>query len=292
MRSLYDMLYGDDARAFGDAALSEEQYRYVLEGAAPIFREASIRDAVPWRVVNEPHKLRSRHVEVVDIGDAEVRPTGTGGTFDRVDQAFKELAVVRLLKNWEVPHLEAITPGQGGIDILSQTGQACGEKVVELENKVLVAGTGTPNKGVTNPTGITTFAGASWTNAGVAHDDLVKAIDDKLPDGAPKGNLALLLNKAQAAKLRTKQVATANFGTTYQEIQALFPGGIHVNSNVTAGKVYVYPKVPTILEYVVYQDLSVKPLPTLDEDPRGRLRVAGTLHVKKASAVVEITGTT
>ena len=285
MKTLGQIFEEDAARV--DSILSEEQFRHVLEGAAPVFREASIRDAVPWRVVDAPHALKSRHVKVVDISAAEYRPSGTGGTFDRVDQSFTDLAVCRLLKNWEVPYLESITPGTGGISVLQETGQASGEKVGELENTMLVAGVG-PNKGLTNATGIQTFAsGGAWTTTGQAWKDFIKARGKLKTKKVPINNLAMLVHPDDEANLL--QVFADTSVLQLETLQRYFPGGIHTSVDVTVGKAYVYAKIPQVLEYVVYQDLAVKPLPMVDEDPRGRTRVAGTYHTKRADGVCEIT---
>lgn len=289
MRTLGQLLDAD-AAAMRRAAdvFTPEDYRNVLEGAAPIFREQTIRDAFPVRILDDFGVTKSRHINVVDINAAEFGMRGTGGTFEQPDKSTTDVPVYAIWKNIEVRMRDQATSQRGNYDLLQQGGQVAGEKVVEKENTLIVNGLGAA-KGLTNATGIQTFASAgAWTTAGIAWADLIKAGVAKFAaEKVPRVNRAILVNGADLANLYT---TFSNTDTTQlDKIQSMFPGGIYESNEVTVGKAYVYPKTPTVVEYVVYHDLRVIPLPKVDEDHRLRVRVAGALHVKKPKGIVEIT---
>jgi hypothetical protein len=291
MQTLQSIL-ANDARVRADSRLQEQDFRNILAVAAPIFKEQRLAPEVfPMTVQNDPGVLESAHLEIIDVGDAHHGMSGTDGTWDRASKKLVKETAYAIWANLDVPWREALSARRGGFDILRESAQAASETIAQTENKMTIgAGLG-PVVGLTSRTGIQTFAGAAWTNTGVAWDNLITAIDDKMrTENVPKGSEALLVNPAEMAKLRKKLVATANFGVDFAEVEALFPGGVHVAKDCPAGKAYVYAKTPTVMEYRVYQDLTVVPLPKVDEGERVRVRVIGALHVKKVKGVVEITG--
>lgn len=290
MQTLQQLLEKDARTRVGiDTALSTDDYRYVLREAARIFRESNVREAFPTTILNDPGILKTRKTRIVDLGEAHHGMSGTGGTFDRVDKSFEDQLAYAIWHNWEVPWRDNLTDRRGGFDSLRESGIAAGEKVKQKEDTLLLSGLG-PVTGFQARAG-QTFAGSSWTNTGVAHDDIVKAIEEKLrANGIPVEQAAILVNPAELGKMKRKQVGTANFGTMFSELQSLLPGGIYSNSRITAGKAYVYARIPTVVEVAVVQDLTVVPLPRVDEDERGRVRVIESLHTPRTTGIVEITG--
>lgn len=288
MQSISSLLESD-RRAWRDSRIPPEAYRAVLATVAPIFREGSMREAVPVTIVNDPGVLESRKIKVVDIAAAEHGMRGTGGDWDQADQAYDDQKAYAMWKNVVAPWREALASARnGGLDLMRQNAQLAAEVVREAENSFIVKGLG-PGKGVINVTGIQTFASAgAWTTAEIAYKDIVTAVVDKLgTKKVPRDQAALLVSPARAADLwrtfsNTDVAQLARIGN-------LLPGGIHVSTDVGDTKAYVYAKTPTVMEYVVYQDLSLVPLPSLDEDERFRARVIGAMHVARADGVVEIT---
>lgn len=288
MRSLHDLLSDPGERRRGDSILTEEQFRNTLTEAAPVFREASKRDAVPVTVVNDPGVLISRHINVVDMNQADFGMRGTGGTYDKADQSTTDIQAYAMWKNIEVPWRLMQSSQRAGFDIWVESAKAASQLVAARENTYIVKGLGV-NKGITNTTGIQTFASSgAWTSAGVAWDDITKAVVDKFgTEKVPEGVAALMLHPTDRANLY--RVFSNTDAAQLDKIRSLLPGGIHSSLDVTVGKAYVYAKTPTVLEYKVYQDLSLIQLPSTDEDMRARARVIGALHVKKVKGVVEIT---
>lgn len=284
-----EQLLQQDRRARTDAQLTPEQYRMVLEGAVPILREGTKRGAFPTTIINRPGVLKSRHLKVVDLSAAEHGMTGTGGQFDNVNQSTVDEFAYAIWKNIEIPWREQETSADTGFDLLRESGQAAGEKVVEQENTMIVKELG-PVKGLTKKSGIQTFAsGAAWTTAGQAYKEIVKAVIDKFgTKKVPRGNAALLVNPQEEANL------FATFSNTdaaqLEKLQRFLPGGIYSSLDVPTGEAYVYAKTPTCVEYRVYQNWTVVPLPKIDENHRMRVRVIGAFHLKQADSVVKITG--
>lgn len=289
-RSLMSLLDNDPStrRVGRGDQLTEAQYLATLEGVAPIFRETSKRNIVPVTIVNDPGVLKSRHLSLTDIAAAEAGMRGTGGTYDHMDMGKTEVPVLAIWKNVEMRYRDLQTSRRGGIDLWQQAVQAATERVVQKENTLLVAGIGAI-KGLTNTSGIQTFASAgAWTTDGIAYKDIATALFGKLANvNAPIENAALLVNPLDAANLYT--FITNENQPRINALRTLLPGGIETSSDVTQGKAYVYSKTPTVVEYRVYQDLSLIDLPQSDEDERLRVRVMGALHVKKPTGIVEIT---
>lgn len=292
MKTLHE-IHEDDRRAFHDTRLQPEQFRMIAAAGVPILRERSRRVAFPTRIINDPGVLESREVKVVDIGEAEHGESGTGGTFDTVDFSNTDEVAYAIWKSVQVPWRKFLAAKRfEQLDLLRKSGEAATGRVVEKENKMIVNTLG-PVKGLTQKTGIQTFAGTSWATQGNAWNDLTKAVYDKLQakkvpvEGA---NPALVLHPTEHAKLLKVFSSTAQ--TQLTELQKLLPGGIYSSLDVTAGKAYVYPKTNTVLEHIVYQDLTVVPLPRIDEDERLRVRTISAFHVYQRDGVVEITGIT
>lgn len=292
MQSIDGVLDKETRRqAMHDTRLTEEQFRFLLEGAVPVFRERTIRDAFPVRVINDPGVLESRHSEVEDMSDAQHGMRGTGGTSDRVDYSFNDEPAYAIWHNGEVPwRIMQAAQRANEVNILRDTGDAIGEIIVEKENEMLVSGLG-PVTGITGSSNLQTFTGGNWTNASEAYDDIIKATQDKLRQkNAPVETAALLVHPSRHADLsRTfsnTDVAQLEGGST--SVQEFLPGGVYVNTNVPTDKAYVYSRSPSVVEYRVYQDLTMVPLPRIDEDERVRGRVIGALHLKREAGIVEV----
>lgn len=287
-RSLMDLLRDPTERRPRGDAFTPEQYRSTLEGIAPIFREQTKRNIVPVTVINDPGVLKSRHLVATDVSAAEVGMRGTGGTYDRADHSTVDVPALAIWKNVEARWRDVLTSGRAGFDLWMQSAQLATERVVQKENTLIVAGIGAI-KGLTTTSGIQTFASAgAWTTSGVAYSDIAKAVYGKLANvQAPIGQAAMLVNPADAANLY--QFITNTDRPQREAIVSMLPGGIDTSTDVTVGKAYVYAKTPTVVEYRVYQDLTVVQLPKTDEDHRLRVRTIGALHVKKPTGVVEIT---
>lgn len=287
MKTLQE-LTKQDARLWKNTKLLPEQFRAVLGAAIRPFREATKRDALPFTIVNDPGVLQSRHINVVDIGAADHGMEATGGSYDRVDQTPVDNVVYAIWKNVQVPWRHGLAAERGGFDILSESGVAAGEKITELENRMFLSQLG-PVTGLTKATGIQTFAGATWGTAGNAYKDIVRAVIKEFgTEKVPRNQAALLVDPAQEADLFTTFSNTD--AAQLERIQRLLPGGIFSSPEVEDGKAYVYARTPGVLEYRVYQDLTVVPLPMVDEDERMRTRVIGAVHIKKPKGIVEITG--
>ena len=300
MRSLLDLLSGDprvqQQAVRGDAALTEEQFRRLEEGAVPIFAESSLRvgGAVPYKILNDPGAVTSRKIKLTDLSDPDVDVDGTGGSWDHMGQSFADQTVFRIHKNWTIPRLELETMRRSGTyDPLTALGQRVGERMAEFENKFIAGTLGFGTKGISSFASIQTFAaGASWTTAGQAWKDLTKAVDDKLrTQKVAVNNAALMLPPTEYVKLKNVFANTASF--QMKDLLDLLPGGIYPTVEApSGGKAYVYANTPTVLELEIFEDLSTIPLPMLDEDPRGRMRLSEAFHIFKPEGVVEITGTT
>lgn len=288
MRSLYDLMTDPGERRRGDSLLTEEQFRFTLEGAAPVFRESSKRDAVPVTIVNDPGVLVSRHINVLDVNAADHGMRGTGGTYDRADQATTDIQALAIWKNVEVPWRLMQSSDRAGFNLWLESVKAASQRVAEKENTYIVKGLGA-NKGLTTTVGIQTFGSAgAWTSPGVAYDDIVTAVVDKFgTEKVPEGFGALMVHPTRRANLY--KTFTNTDSAQLEKIKALLPGGIHSSLDCPTDKAYVYAKTPTVLEHRVYQDLSVIQLPQTDEDFRARTRVIGAFHAKKPKGIVEIT---
>lgn len=290
VRTLQELLEQDSRiRAGVDTVLTEEEFRNIISVAAPVFREDSLRPALPVQVVNMPGKTKSRHIKVIDMDPANHGMSGTGGTFSRLDKSLVDVLAYAMWHNVEVPWREQEASQEGGIfDILRESGIAIGEKLRELENQFIVDGLG-PVKGITNTSGIDTFASAdTWATAGIFWQDILKARGRLKSNKIPVDQLAVLANPADITNAWQVFASTATPQAKLAEMERMFPGGVYENTNVDVGKAYVYARTPTVLELVVYQDLTVKPLPMMDEDPRARGRVIDALHVKSPLGVCEI----
>jgi len=292
MRSLQEYLESEPRVRPGiDTVLTEEEFRYILQVAAPVFREASIRDAVPVSIYNDPGVLKSRHIAVVEQDDVQHGMSGTGGTFTRLDKSFVDLPAYAMWQNIEVPYREQLASERGGyFNTLLESGRAAGQKLVEAENTLIAKGLG-PLKGISTATGIQTYAaGAGWSTQGQFWKDVIKARGKIKGKKIPVDNLSLLVHPDDEANAMQAMSNTAVPGTELAKMQNMLPGGIHTTTFLTAGKAYFYAKTPTVLELAVYQDLSVKALPMVDEDPRMRARLIDTLHVKSVNGICEVTG--
>lgn len=291
LKSLQEIFDNDPRLRLGrDTLLNEQDYLHLLDGAAAIFREGSQRAAIPVTIVNDPGVLKSRRIKVVDVGSViHEGGSGTGGTFDRVDKADDDQVAYPIWANWEIPWREGLTQARGGFDVLRETGMALTQKLYERENDLIWKGIG-PLKGISTAPSIQTFAaGAAWTTAGQAWKDMVKAVDDKLGNAkVPKDKAALGVNHTDYANL--KQVFSNTSQVQLDQLLALFPAGIYPTTSLPAGKAYVYARTPQVCELVVYQDLSVIPLPRVDEDERGRLRLIDSTHFPRGTGIVEVTG--
>lgn len=288
-RDLFDLL-DEGVQGRKEAVLNEGQFLNVLQGAAELFREGSLRQegAIPVRVFNDPGVLKSRKIKVVDVAGAQHGMEGTGGNEDVVDFSSDDQVAYAMWHTVRVPwRVYEASKRDPTLDLLRNSGQAIGEVLRELENQLIVDGLG-PLKGVTNATGITTFASAgAWTTAGIAWQDLTKAIATIRNKKAPTDRVHVLVNpldwgNAMQTFSNTDMIqldkASQRLGLKF------FP-----NTNVDAGKAYVYPFSPNVLELIIYQDLSVFPLPTTDEDPRLRGRIIASTHYARPSGIVEIT---
>ncbi|MHB8603889.1 MAG: encapsulin [Thermoplasmatota archaeon] len=287
-QTLADLLSADK-RTWQDAQLTPEAYRSVLQGAIDIFHEASLRPAFPVEVVNDPGVLKSRALKVVDLGSARHGMSGTGGTYDRVDYSPDDVLAYAIWENIEVPWREELASKRNGyVDILGDSGRMAGQLVVEQENAMLSTSLG-PITGLTGKAG-QTFAGATWATQGNAWNDITTARGKLRAKKVPglEQNLALLVNPNQEAQLLRTFSNTAI--TQLSELKQLLPGGIYVNTNVTAGKAYVYARNPNVLRYRVFQDLTVVPLPQVDEDARVRVRTIGAPHFTRTEGICEVTG--
>lgn len=286
MKTLQD-LFEEDRRARTDSRLQEQDFRNILSVAAPVFKEMTARGAFPVSFQEDWGVTESAHIEIQDVMAAQHGMSGTGGTFDRIGKRLVKKVAYPVFFNLEVPARELASARRGGFDLLRESGRIASESVVESENKMLISSLGAVT-GLTATSGIQTFASAgAWTTAGIAWQDITKALGKLGDKKVPRQNLALLVNPLDEANLY--QTFSNTDATQLGKIQSLLPGGIHASVEVTEGKAYVYAKTPTVVEYVVYQDLRVVPLPKIDEDERMRLRVVGAMHVKKADGVVEIT---
>lgn len=288
-KSLADIL-NDDRRAMRDAVLPPEAYRAVLAGAVEVFHESSIRGAFPVDITGlGPGALESRAIKLIDVAAAQHGMSGTGGTVDRASYAMDDQPFYAIWQNVEVPfrEQEASTKGVAGLDLLRDSGRSAAQLVVEKENEMLVAGLG-PLKGLTTATGIQTFASAgAWTTAGIAWQDITKALGQLMKKKVPTNQAALLVNPEDLVNLW--QTFSNTDTAQLEKLRALLPGGVHSVTNVTKGKAYVYAKNPACVRIRVAQDLSVIPLPRTDEDDRARVRVIAATHFLRPDGICEIT---
>jgi hypothetical protein len=288
MQTLQDILR-QDRRARKDSRLQEQDFRRVIEVAAPVFREATRRGAFPVTIENDPGVLESAHLEVIDLTSAHHGMSGTGGTYDRVSKKLVKVKAYAIWENIEVPWREGESARRGGFNLLTESGRAAAQVVGETENKMLSVELG-PVSGLSKVSGIQTFAAAAaWTTAGQAWKDVIKAVRDKLQTKkVPIDNVAVAVNPTDEANFW--QVFGSTSALQMETAQKFLPGGIHTFNDLPAGKAYFYARTPTVVEYRVYQDLTVVPLPKVDEDERMRVRVIGAFHAKKADGIVEVTG--
>lgn len=292
MRSLYDLMSNDPlvSRSRVEMTLTEEQYRNVLDGAAEIFREQALLQsgAVPVLTVNDPGVIKSRRVKFVDMGDADIDADGTGGNFDRLDQAFDDKTVLRVKKNWEVPLRELQAAERSGSILLGDYGRISGEKVAEKTNKLLTVGAGGA-KGISTVSGIDTFAAPdTWDNEGAFWKTLIEARGRLRANKIPVDRLALIANPTDEQNGWQTFSNTATPQTDLA-IQRALPGGVYSSVDLPAGKAYFYANIPTVVQAAVYEPLHVIPLPTLDENPRGRVRIGMALHFPRPLGIVEAT---
>jgi len=292
MRTL-DQLF-EQAR-LRDSLLTPEMYRDVLAEMTPILREQSKRDLFPITEVNDPGVIKSRRLNIVDIGEADFGPEPTGGTFDKPDLTTSDELVMRAKKSFEIPDIELRSAGRAGFDFFREAVQLSTERILLKENKAFTAGLGkmTGIAGITYDNGAgngqTFAAGAAWTTAGQAWKDLVKAVDDKLANkDAPEGVAALALHPTDYANL--KQVFSNTSNVQLDQLRELLPGGIRKSKDLTAGSPIVYARTKSVVELKVYEPLHLIPLPRLDEAERGRVRSSMALHIKQKPLFVKITG--
>ncbi len=292
MQDLYELLMSE-SRARHESLLNEDQFLNTLRGAANVFREGSLRVAgiLPFESFDDMGVLKSRRVRIVDMNSGSHGMEGTGGTEDLIDISDEDQLAYAMWSTGRIPkRIYEASKRNEALNLLTGTGQAIGETLRELENKFIVAGLG-PVKGITTTTGIQTFASAgAWGTAGIAWQDIIKARGllraEKIAvgDGVP---MALLVNPSDAVNLY--QVFSNTDAMQLEKVQRLLTAGIFESTYVTAGKAYVYAWTPNVAEIVSYQDLSIFPLPMLDEDPRVRGRLIDALHVPRPRGVVEIT---
>lgn len=281
-------IFAEDRRARADSRLQEQDFRRIIDIAAPIFAEETIRGGFPHVVENDPGVLESAHLEVLDLGDALHGMPGTGGTFDHVGKKLVKRPAYAIWQNVLVPMREGAAARRGGFDILRESVQRATQKVVETENKLLVAGLG-PVTGLTGFSGVQTFAaGAAWTTAGQAWKDFIKARGKLRTKKAPMQRIAILCHPDDA--VNWYQTFSNTDTAQLEKLSAKFSVSVHENTEFTAGTVWVVSFSPQVYEYRVYQDLTVVPLPKVDEDERVRVRVIGALHDKKVDGIVKITG--
>lgn len=281
-----------DARVMRDATLPVEAYRAVLKGAVKTFHEASIRQAFPVEITGYgPGAIQSRAIKLVDVGTAQHSMKGTGGTWDKADYAMDDQPFYPIFQNVEVPmrEQEASSFGDVGLNLFRDSGVSAGLQVVEQENNMLLNGLG-PVTGLQAASGIQTLAGASWTTQGQAYKDVVKARAKLRNVKAPMNNVALLVNPAEEANLL--QTFSNTSVAQLDQLMKLLPGGIYTNTNVTAGSPVLYAKDETVLRVRVGQDLTVVPLPKIDEDDRMRVRTISTTHFLRPTGICQITGVT
>lgn len=291
MQTLYDLL-DQDKRLMRDAVLPPEAYRAVAAGAVEIFHEASIRSAVPVTMTNlGPGAIKSRRIKLVGTGAAMANLKGTGGTFGAASYAMDDQFYLPIYVNIEVPmrEQEASKLGGVGLDLFRDSGRDAAAEVVEKENELIIKGLN-QLKGISTATGIQTSAGNSWATAGNAYKDILKARKLVKDKKAPVEQLAMLVNQQEEQNLMMTFSNTD--AAQLEKIAKLFPGGIYTSTQVTAGKAYIYPKTPTVVDFRVAQDLTVIPLPRTDEDDRMRVRVIPTIHFPRPDAIVELTGLT
>lgn len=294
MKTLNDCINEDALALQHNTRLTPEHFRFVAAAGIQPFRETTVRPAIPVRVVNDPGVKKSREIKVVDIGDPEHGPEGTGGTYDRVDFSASDKLVYRIWKNIHVPW--DIIMSSNRVEQLSafqRSGEAAGEKVAELENKMLIGELG-PHTGLTKTTGTSTFAGGNWTTTPEdAFNDVVKAVMETLPtEKIPTTAAAIAVHPKRRVNLETVANIGGVVNTVSQRLQPFLPGGIHSSIHVPETEAWVYQRSPRVLEYLVYQDRTVIPLPMTDEDQRMRVRVAGVLHVYEPKGLVKITAVT
>ncbi len=295
-RTLMDLLERRDpvvaSRRRVETALTEEQFRRTLDGAAEIFREQSLRlaGAVPSLPVNDPGAITSRKVKLVDLGEADINEDGTGGTFDSVDQEFDDRAILRPFKNVKIKDLFIKASQRGGmVDLFRDSGQAAGEVVVARENKTLVLGA-RGQKGLTNATGIqTTASTGAWTVAGDFWKDILKVQGLMWTEKIPTTRMTLVANPADVTNALQVFANTATPQSEVAKMNKMLPGGIHTSVDVPAGTAYFHAGIPTVLQQVVYEDLHVIPLPRLDEEERMRVRTSFALHFPRPKGIVEVT---
>lgn len=293
MKNLNQLLGEEDAFRFrGDSVITEADFLSVIPKVVPKFRELSLRPMLERggcvTVVNDLGILKSRHVKVVDIGDVNVGPRGTGGSWDQADKATTDVNPVVAWGNVEVPMREQLAQNRGGFDIFQESVRAYAGKLGTKEAEMIVDGLD-GEKGITTVSGIQTFASAgAWTTADIAYKDTVKAVIESLQTKfVPITNVALLVSPKRQADLYS--MVTSTDVEQIKKINGLLSGGIWGSTFVPDDKAYYFAANPDVVELRVIQDLTVKPLPQIDEDPRARVRAAWAMHIKNADGIVEVT---
>lgn len=298
MRSLYDTLLLNDpleARGRREDVFTEGQVLRVLDGAAQIVREQSLRfeGAVPVQVINDPGIRKTRMMNAVDISDAEIDELGTGGLFDELGQDWDEQKVLRIKKNTKLSDLDALTyKREGGVDPWRRLGVLSGEKVALGLNKVIVT-TVRGSTGITTVAGSQTTAGASWQTGNNFYKSVVAARTKLRPVVGEAGlnRLAVLANSADIGNAETLYAtqATPQLDLS-QKNPRLLPGGVYTSDMVTPGEAWFYANIETVMQLEVVEDVTVIPLPRGDEESRQRVRTSVSFHIPKPTGIVKVTG--
>lgn len=298
MRSLMDTLLLNDpleARSRREDVLMESQYLRILDGAAQIVREQSLRfaGAIPVQVLNDPGVIKTRMMRAVDISDAEIDEKGTGGLFDSYAQGWDEANVLRIKKNVKLEDLDAAQfKRAGGVDPWTRLGVLAGEKVAQGLNKVIMT-TVRGSKGITTLAGTQSAAGASWQTGNNFYKSVVTARTKLRPYVGDTG-LARLAVVANSADIGNAETLYATQATPQLDLNnpnpKLLPGGVFTSDYVTPGEAWFYANTPTVLELEVVEDLTTIPLPRGDEESRARVRTSVSLHAPQPKGIVKITG--
>lgn len=292
-----DQLLDTQPRVAREGLLNENEYLDTLNGAAEVFAEASVRDMFPVVVKDDIGVLVSRKLKVVDMGAYLHGMKGSGGNFTKADKANDDQPAYALWENILVDERElAASRRNGGVsDLMTDSGRRAGSILTEGENEMLTSGVGP----VTGITGLTyagtptttqggTFASVgAWTTAGDFWKDLSTARGRLGARKAPIGSLALAGHPTDIANAMNVFANTSD--AQLEKARMLLPGGVYQSAFFTAGSAFFYCRTPTVVEYDVYQDLRVIPLPKIDLDERSMMRFIGALHFPRPNGIEKVT---